>query len=89
MAVPYVLAIHEDYLKTCLALLQRGGISLKTKKPGDLKRVFEFDRDAVTAGSPWVMPCRLPCVQTGSRAAWRGDREARGFYDLGSSRTSR
>lgn len=25
MAVPYVLAIHEDYLKTCLTLLSRGG----------------------------------------------------------------
>jgi hypothetical protein len=36
MAVPYALAIHEDYLKTCLTLLQRGGIRL-TKPPGDLK----------------------------------------------------
>lgn len=36
MAVPYALAIHEDYLKTCLALLQRGGISL-SKSPGDFK----------------------------------------------------
>jgi hypothetical protein len=36
MTVPYVLAIHEDYLKTCLTLLQRGSIRL-TKPPGDLK----------------------------------------------------
>ena len=36
MAVPYVLAIHEDYLKTCLTLLQRGGISL-SQSPGDAK----------------------------------------------------
>jgi hypothetical protein len=28
MAVPYALAIHEDYLKTCLTLLQRGGKTL-------------------------------------------------------------
>lgn len=36
MAVPYALAIHEDYLKTCLHLLQRGGVRL-TKQPGDFK----------------------------------------------------
>lgn len=26
MSVPYALALHEDYLKTCLALLQRAGL---------------------------------------------------------------
>jgi hypothetical protein len=36
MAVPYVLAIHEDYLKTCLTLLERGGMRL-SKSPDDLK----------------------------------------------------
>jgi hypothetical protein len=36
MAVPYALAIHEDYLKTCLLLLQRGGVRL-TKPPDEFK----------------------------------------------------
>jgi hypothetical protein len=36
MAVPYALAIHEDYLKSCLTLLQRGGVSL-TRRPDDFK----------------------------------------------------
>lgn len=39
MAVPYALAIHEDYLKTCLTLLQRGGATL-TGSPDDLKLAF-------------------------------------------------
>jgi hypothetical protein len=42
MAVPYALAIHEDYLKTCLTLLQRGGISL-SKSPGDIKLVSQHE----------------------------------------------
>lgn len=33
MAVPYALAIHEDFLKTCLGLLQRGGAQLS--KPAE------------------------------------------------------
>jgi hypothetical protein len=36
MAVPYALAIHEDYLRTCLTLLKRGGAKL-SKSPDDLK----------------------------------------------------
>lgn len=42
MAVPYALAIHEDYLRTCLTLLQRGGISL-SKSPGDFKLVSQHE----------------------------------------------
>lgn len=38
MAVPYALAIHEDYLKTILALLQRG------------KRLFPGRSAALTVG---------------------------------------
>jgi hypothetical protein len=42
MAVPYALAIHEDYLKTCLTLLQRGGIRLTTA-PGDSKLAYQHE----------------------------------------------
>lgn len=31
MAVPYVLALHEDYLRTCLELFGRGGASLSQR----------------------------------------------------------
>ncbi|TQJ54654.1 hypothetical protein [Streptomyces sp. SLBN-115] len=27
MSIPYVLAVHEDYLKTCIKLLERAGVS--------------------------------------------------------------
>ena len=40
MAVPYALAIHEDYLRTCLTLLKRGGANLY-KPPDDLKLAFQ------------------------------------------------
>jgi hypothetical protein len=39
MAVAYALAIHEDYLKTCLTLLQRDG--KKLKKPADNLKLYE------------------------------------------------
>lgn len=43
MAVPYALAIHEDYLKTCLLLLlRRGGVRL-TKPPDDFKLVSQHE----------------------------------------------
>lgn len=42
MAVPCALAIHEDYLKTCLILLKRGGVRL-SKKPDDLKLVAQHE----------------------------------------------
>jgi hypothetical protein len=41
MAVPYALAIHEDYLKTCLTLLKRGG--RLRKEPDDLKLATQHD----------------------------------------------
>ena len=51
MAVPYVLAIHEDYLKTCLTLLQRGGARL-TRPPGDLKLADQHEEiERATASS--------------------------------------
>jgi hypothetical protein len=39
MSVPYVLAIHEDYLKNCILLLERAGVSVK----GTAKRAKLFN----------------------------------------------
>ncbi|MEU9609936.1 MULTISPECIES: hypothetical protein [Streptomyces] len=39
MSVPYVLAVHEDYLKTCIALLERAGAS----SPGTAKGAKLFN----------------------------------------------
>jgi hypothetical protein len=51
MAVPYALAIHEDYLRTCLTLLKRGGASL-SKSPDDLKLAFQHtEMERVTGDS--------------------------------------
>ncbi len=52
MAVPYALAIHEDYLKTCLTLLQRGGISLT--RPPDLKLAVQHDEIERAAGKSFT-----------------------------------
>lgn len=51
MAVPYALAVHEDYMKTCLRLLKRGRLPV-SKDPDDFKLVDQHEEiERVTGGS--------------------------------------
>lgn len=62
MAVPYALAIHEDYLKTCLTLLVRAGMNL-TQSPDKLKLANQHEAIEQVTGKSFT-PSSLQQVHT-------------------------
>ena len=62
MAVPYVLGIHEDYLRTCLTLLERAKISLA--KPADDLTLVNQHEEIQSATGQSFRPTSLQQLHT-------------------------